>query len=313
MTTHLKTLNDILHYAEELFEKSKIFYGHGTDNAWDEAVALIFPILGISYEEDESILQRLVTDNERAHVLDLINRRIKERIPVPYLTNETYFCGLPFYVDQRVLIPRSPIAELIINQFSPWVDPDKVTRILEIGTGSGCIAIACAYTFPDIPVDATDIDNDVLEVAKINVEKHQLNNQVRLIQSDLFSSLPPQKYDIIVTNPPYVDAEDMRNLPKEFRHEPKGALAAGEDGLILVDIILKEASNYLNDKGILIVEVGNSQRALQKKYPQLPFIWLQFEFGGDGVFLLTKEQLNPSLLVGEGKTELEKARNVGEK
>lgn len=288
----LKTLADILHYAEERFEGSKLFYGHGTENAWDEAIALVFPLLKIPYDAEESVLQRMISSEELSYLLNKIEKRIKERIPVPYLTQEAYFCGLPFYVDERVLIPRSPIAELIEHQFAPWIQPEKVKSIVDIGTGSACIPIACAYAFPEAKIDAVDIDQDALEVAKLNIERHKLIHQVELIQSNLFSHLANKKYDIIVSNPPYVDAKEMKNLPKEYRHEPKLALEAGEDGLILVDIILKEASKHLNPGGILVVEVGNSQRALQKKYPYLPFIWLEFEIGGSGVFLLMKEDLD---------------------
>ena len=225
-------------------------------------------------------------------VLALVDKRIKQRIPVPYLTQKSYFAGLEFFVNEHVLIPRSPFAELIRYHFQPWLDAEKLNEVLEIGTGSACIAIACAKTLPHVNVDASDIDKNALAVSEINVKKHQVESQVHLIESDLFSSIPEKKYDLIISNPPYVDAEDMASLPEEYLHEPAHALAAGEDGLSCVDIMLREAKHYLSDHGVMIVEVGNSAEALEKKYPSLAFTWIEYEHGGDGVFLLTKEQLD---------------------
>jgi ribosomal protein L3 glutamine methyltransferase len=199
--------------------------------------------------------------------------------------------GLSFYVDERVLIPRSPIAELIENQFSPWIKSNQISNILDLCTGSGCIAIATAQVFPDAEITASDISPDALDVAKINLKKYNLENQITLIQSDVFENISPQKFDIIISNPPYVDQEDMDNLPKEYHHEPASALAAGSDGLDIVKKILSSAKNYLSDQGILIIEVGNSAEALIQQFPNLPFTWLEFERGESEVFLLTREQL----------------------
>ncbi len=290
--SNLRTIRDFLRFATSCFNEAGLVYGHGTENAWDEAVALILPTLHLSQDIDRSILDASLTDSEREKVSQLIGRRVSERVPVPYLTHEAWFADLTFYVDERVLIPRSPIAELIENQFQPWIDPDQVHRILDLCTGSGCIAIACAKAFPDSIVDASDISTDALAVAKINVLRHDLVDHVNLHRSDLFTDLPNSKYDIIVSNPPYVDAADMAALPAEYHHEPTLGLAAGEEGLDIVLKILKNANHYLNPKGILIVEVGNSEYALAEAFPHIPFTWLEFQRGGGGVFLLTAEQLS---------------------
>jgi ribosomal protein L3 glutamine methyltransferase len=236
-------------------------------------------------------LQRLLNDDEKTKIIDLVRERIEKRTPAAYLMKEAWFAGLSFYVDERVLIPRSPLAELIIDQFGPWIKHADVQNILDIGTGSGCIAVACAHYFPEAHVDATDISVSALEVAKINIAKHKMEERVQLWQSDVFASLPKKKYDVIISNPPYATKEEMHDLPQEYYHEPSEALIAGEDGLQIVDRILQEAAEYLAPHGILVVEVGNSAPALIDKYPKLPFIWLDFTEGEGEVFLLTRQDL----------------------
>lgn len=287
----LKTIRDYLRWAMSRFNEAGLYYGHGTDSAWDEAVALVLHTLHLPHDVNPQILDACLTQHEREAVYRLILRRAQERIPVPYLTHEAWFAGMSFYVDERVLIPRSPIAELIENQFQPWVDPYLIHDILDLCTGSGCIAVACAKAFPEADVVASDISADALAVAKMNLLRQNVEDQIQLYQSDLFAKLPQKKYDIIVSNPPYVDAEDMNSLPAEYHHEPALGLAAGSDGLDVVVRILQQAPQYLNPQGVLIVEVGNSEYALADQYPDIPFTWLEFERGGGGVFLLTEKQL----------------------
>lgn len=287
----LYTIRDFIRYAVSHFNESGLHYGHGTETAWDEAVALILHTLHLPHDINPAVMDARITQKERETLAKLIERRIKDRVPVPYLTHEAWFAHIPFYVDERVLIPRSPIAELIENLFEPWINPDKVQNILDLCTGSGCIAIACAKAFSDAHVDASDISTDALAVAKMNVLRHEVENQVTLHQSNLFESIPPIKYDIIVSNPPYVDADDMASLPKEYLHEPHLGLAAGLAGLDFVVQILQRAGSYLSPEGILVVEVGNSEYALSEQYPEVPFTWLDFQHGGGGVFVLTAKQL----------------------
>ena len=289
--SELKTIRDLIRWAVSRFQEANLYFGHGTETAWDEAFALILHSLHLPHTMDPSFLDARLTVNEREKLHRLIQTRIDERIPVPYLTHEAWFAGLPFYVDERVLIPRSPLAESIANNFAPWIDIETVGSILDLCTGSGCIAIACALAYPGCSVDASDINEEALAVAKMNVLRHQVEDQVTLIHSDLFSAIPHKKYDLIISNPPYVDAEDMADLPAEYRHEPKLALAAGGDGLDVVTRILRDALPYLSDNGTLIVEVGNSEFALAEKYPMIPFIWLEFQNGGGGIFLLSAADL----------------------
>jgi ribosomal protein L3 glutamine methyltransferase len=251
----------------------------------------VFHALGLSHDAGASVYSKRVGADAQRRARDLITRRIKERVPAVYLTGETWFAGLAFQVDPRVLIPRSPIAELIERQFTPWVDPGRVRRVLDIGTGSGCIAIACAMAFPRARVDAVDISDDALEVARINGRRHRLGKRLRLLKSDHFSALGDETYDIIVTNPPYVGERELKGLPAEYRHEPRIALAAGRAGLDSVRVILQEAGRHLRPRGLLVVEVGNTETAVRRAFRQLPFMWLDFERGGGGVFLLTAEQL----------------------
>lgn len=273
------------------FQHSDIYLGHGTDDAWDEAVFLVLHCMGLPLDSDDTVLGQAVNAAQAQQIQHFTERRIKERLPLAYLMQRAWFAGLEFYVDERVLVPRSPLAELIEVEYRPWVVPDQVERVLDLCTGSGCIAIATAHYLPQVKVDAVDICADALAVAQHNVEQHQLQQRVALIQSDLFHALSGRRYDIIVSNPPYVDAQDMADLPAEFLHEPGKGLAAGADGLDIVKQILAQAADYLTPEGVLIVEVGNSQVALMEQYPDVPFTWLTFARGGEGVFLLSCAQL----------------------
>jgi len=289
--TDLRTIRDFIRWGWSRFNEAELFFGHGTDNALDESAYLVLHTLHLPPQVGEAYLDTRLTESERRRVAQILMRRIEERLPAPYLTHEAWYGGMPFYVDERVLIPRSPIIELIEAHFEPWMKPERVNSILDLCTGSGCIAIACAAAFPDASVDAADLSADALDVARINIEHYGMQEQVRPVQSNLFESLKGVRYDIIVSNPPYVDAQDMASLPDEFRHEPELALAAGDDGLDLVFKILYEAMFHLEPNGILIVEVGNSREALEKLLPEVQFLWLEFERGGEGVFLLTADQV----------------------
>lgn len=287
----MRTLRDFILWAEQRFRQAKLYFGHGTDNARDEAAWLLSSILAIPFAELDTHAQRPLTDSERKALSDLAETRIVTRKPLAYLLHEAWFAGLKFYVDERVLVPRSLTGEFIRERFRPWVDARRVRRILDLCTGSGCIAIAAAIAFPDAEVDAADISSDALEVARINIRQHQLMERVHPIQSDLFESLTGRRYDLIITNPPYVDRADMAALPKEYRHEPSLALASGELGLDAIVQILARAALHLNPEGVLVAEVGNSCTALQKNFPDVPFQWLATASGDESVFLLTAAQL----------------------
>lgn len=286
----LHTIQDMLRWTVSRFNAAGLYYGHGTDNPWDEAVALVLPTLFLPLDFPADMRNCRLTPSERHRIVERVLRRINDRVPVAYLTNSAWFCGMEFYVDERVLVPRSPIGELIQNHFDGLL-PREPLRILDMCTGSGCIAIACAAEFPDAEVDAVDISTDALTVAEQNIYAHALEQRVIPIRSDVFRDLPQDKYDLIVTNPPYVDAEDIADMPDEYHHEPAIGLASGMDGLRLTKRILAGAPDYLAEDGVLICEVGNSMVHLEAQYPEIPFTWLEFEHGGLGVFMLTRQQI----------------------
>ena len=268
-----------------------MFFGHGTDNARDEAASLVLHALRLAPLRTAALDRRRVGRQALRRVRELLSRRIRERIPAAYLTGISWFAGLAMKVDARVLIPRSPLAELIERRFAPWIDAARVRRVLDIGTGSGCIAIACAKYLPAARIDAVDISEAALEVARLNVRRHGLTRRVRLVKSDHFSALGRRTYDIIVANPPYVGSAELESLPAEYRHEPRVALAGGRAGLDSVRVILRKAARHLRSRGLLIVEVGNTEPAVRRQWRELPFVWLQFARGGGGVFVLTRQQL----------------------
>jgi ribosomal protein L3 glutamine methyltransferase len=281
----------LIQWGADRFDRAGLVFAHGTDNALDEAACLVLHALQIGYDQPDAVLDRQISEADRLRVMQLLEQRVTSRKPAAYLLNEAWFAGMPFYVDERVLVPRSPIAELIEARFAPWVNPEKTGRVLDMCAGSGCIGIACAQAFPDATVDLSDLSADALDVAQENINRHQLQDRVTAIQSDLFAALQGQVYDLIVANPPYVPEEDMQQLSAEFGHEPSMGLQAGTDGLDVIVQILKQAAAHLADNGILVAEVGHTQALLLDRYPQVPFMWLDFEHGGSGVFILERAQL----------------------
>jgi len=286
-------LSTFIQKAADTLRQSDSFYGHGTDNAEDEAFALVFDGLDIPYEQDESCLQMSLTEAQIKRVSGLLERRVQQRIPVPYLTHKAWFAGLPFYVDERVLIPRSPLAEWIERQFAPWLVVDEIEHVLDLCTGSGCIAIACSNAFPRASVDAVELCEEALVVANKNVLAHQLQERVHCLQGDLFTPLSGNEvYDLIISNPPYVSDSEIQTLPTEYQHEPiDKALYAPDAGMAIVDQIIKQAAQYLKPGGILVVEVGYSQAVVESRYLHLPLIWLDCSYGGSGIFLISREDL----------------------
>lgn len=289
---YLRTIRDLIRWGASQMNQAGLHFGHGSDSAIDEAATLVLHALHLPPDLHAEYLQARLTPPEQLVALQLLERRITERKPAAYLTQRAWFMGLPFYVDERVLVPRSPLAELIERHLAPWLpDSRKVERILDLGAGSGCIGIACAYAFPDAHVDLADVSAEALAVARRNIADHGLEDQVEIIQSDLFSALKGRRYDLIISNPPYVSLAELDTLPAEYHHEPRLGLAAGEEGLDIVLDILREAADYLKRDGLLIVEVGDAQYALCEALPDVPFTWLEFERGGQGVFLLNAAQV----------------------
>ncbi|HEY6455072.1 MAG TPA: 50S ribosomal protein L3 N(5)-glutamine methyltransferase [Steroidobacteraceae bacterium] len=284
------TVRQLIERGARHLQRARVYFGHGTDNAWDESAALVWHALKLP-TPSARIYARTATLPQQGAARELIRRRIQERTPAVYLTGTIRFAGLKFKTDGRALIPRSPIAELIERGYAPWIDARRVRRVLDVGTGSGCIAIATAKMLPKARVDALDCSAQALGLAAENVRHHRLGRRVRLLESDYFGALNDERYDIIVSNPPYVGARELRSLPPEYRHEPRVALASGKDGMDAVRVILKDAGRHLNPGGILIVEVGNTQAAVRRAFSRLPFTWLTFVRGGGGVFVLTAEQL----------------------
>ena len=306
---NLTTIRDFIRFGVTALRQYDAHLGQGTEDYFAESSALVLQTLSLEWKADAEIFDAKLLPSETAEFLALLERRVNEKVPTSYLLNLAYFCDKPYYVDERVLIPRSPIAELINQRFAPYCldendqvrealnnlpenpQPKKPQRILDMCTGSGCIAIALAYAYPDADVDATDISKEALEVASINAEHHDKQYQVALLESDLFDKIPAEnQYDLIVSNPPYVDAEDMADLPEEFHHEPELALAAGQDGLDLVRKMLAQAADYLTEDGLIVIEVGNSEWAMKQNFNTIDFHWLKFQNGGSGIFALTAAQ-----------------------
>lgn len=288
----LQTVRDCLRFAISRFNQTELFFGHGSDNAYDEAVYLILHTLHLPLEQLEPFLDARLTETELEDVLAILRHRIEKRLPAAYLTHEAWLGPYRFYVDERVIVPRAFIAELLREQFSPWIEnPEAVTSVLDMCTGSGCLAILAALAYPHAHVDAVDLSTDALAVAAINVAEYDLGAQIKLIHSDLFDRLQGRTYDLILSNPPYVDAESVILLPQEYLHEPALALGSGDDGLDATRHILGDAHAHLNPQGLLVVEIGHNRDRLEAAYPGLPFTWLETSAGDQHVFLLRREDL----------------------
>ena len=288
----LKTVRDYLRFAVSRFNQAELFFGHGSSNAYDEVVYLILHTLHLPLDRLEPFLDARLSDSERDEVLDIIHRRVEHRIPAAYLTHQAILGEFSFYVDERVIVPRSYIAELLLEQLNPWIaEPEAIRSVLDLCTGSGCLAILAAHAFPSASVDAADLSAAALAVAERNVADYQLQDRINLIESDLFSKLGGKRYDLIISNPPYVDAASVAALPQEYLHEPKLALGSGQDGLDATRLILGQAAQHLSDNGILIVEIGHNRDALEAAYPDLPFTWLDVSAGDQFVFMLHRNDL----------------------
>ncbi|MCG2634504.1 MAG: 50S ribosomal protein L3 N(5)-glutamine methyltransferase [Gammaproteobacteria bacterium] len=291
LQAQLHSVQDFLRWAVSEFGRAGLFFGHGSDNAVDEAAYLLCWSLDLPPEQLNSFLASRLTDSEKRAVVELLLQRIRSRKPASYLTREAWFAGLSFYVDERVLVPRSPLAELIEAEFQPWIGLESVGSVLDLCTGSGCIAIATALSLPQTRVDGADLSADALAVAARNVTDYALGDRITLYQGDLFQAIGGAKYDLILCNPPYVSPAEMAALPAEYRHEPVSGLAAADEGLICALQVLAEASDHLNPGGTLLLEVGASQPALERRLPQVPFTWLEFERGGEGILLIDQQTL----------------------
>ena len=288
----LNTIKDFIRFAASVLAGGNLSYGHATANYKDEAIALVLAALNLQPDFDQYFWDAVLLSSEKKRIAEFLEKRADKKIPLPYITHEAWFAGLSFYVDERVLVPRSPVAELLNAGFEPWIGGGYPQRILDLCTGSGCIAIACAYYFEGAEIDAVDISEDAIEVAQKNNRQHGTEPFVSIIKSDMFSNLDKnRKYDLIISNPPYVDKPDMDSLPQEFRHEPEIGLTAGDDGLYFARIILEQAKDFLTEDGLLVVEVGNSCEALMREFPQHNFFWPEFENGGHGVFVIKAEDL----------------------
>jgi ribosomal protein L3 glutamine methyltransferase len=295
----LQSIADFIRYTYSCLNREQVYCGHGTDNNWDESVSLVLQLLELPWDFSTEMWSCRLTLVEKDALFSAIEQRTEQRVPLPYITKQAWFCNYRFNVDERVLIPRSPIAELINHQFEPWL-LEVPSRILDLCTGSGCIGIAAALEFEDAEVDLFDLSTDALQVAESNIAEYELSERVQAYESDLFEALsdPSQfsdgeyvRYDLIVSNPPYVDQQDYQSMPKEYSKEPVIGLIAGDDGLDIVRRILSEAAKYLSDDGVMIVEVGNSWEALEQAYSDFPFTWVEFEHGGHGVFVISAEEL----------------------
>ena len=286
-----RTVGEALQYCADALAGSEAYFGHGTDNPWDEAVQLVLSVADLPLDADDGVLPHPLLSGQVAQLEGLLQRRIEDRIPLPYLLGRAWFAGLEFHCDTRAIIPRSPIAELIRNDFKPWYAGPPPGRILDLCCGGGSIGLAAAHYLPEVEVDLADLDAEALNLARENVKKFTLENRVGVVHSNLFQALGDKRYDIILSNPPYVDSGDLESMPAEYHHEPALALGSGPDGLALTRIILAQAAQHLTPEGLLVVEVGNSWPALEEAYPLVPFTWLEFEHGGHGVFALSAAEL----------------------